>query len=117
MRTATAPPGPTPHREVAPTHATTGHAQHDHQQRIHRSGEEHVIGRDDAGQVRPQHAGQPAAAAGEQVRVATPAAAVQAGADYLVVGRPITAAADPALAADAIVAEMEKALAANSSQA
>jgi orotidine-5'-phosphate decarboxylase len=52
-----------------------------------------------------------AAAAGDQVRVATPAAAVQAGADYLVVGRPITEAADPVAAADAIVAEMERALA------
>ncbi len=47
------------------------------------------------------------AALGDQARVATPATALQAGADYLVVGRPITAAADPAAAADAIVAEME----------
>ncbi|HKZ32068.1 MAG TPA: orotidine-5'-phosphate decarboxylase, partial [Vicinamibacteria bacterium] len=31
------------------------------------------------------------------------------GADYLVVGRPITDAADPAVAADAIVREMERA--------
>jgi orotidine-5'-phosphate decarboxylase len=43
---------------------------------------------------------------GDQSRVATPAAAVAAGADYLVVGRPITAAADPRAAADAIRAEM-----------
>ncbi len=57
------------------------------------------------------------AAADDQARIATPESAVRAGADYLVVGRPITAADDPALAADAIVAEMEKALAANSSQA
>jgi orotidine-5'-phosphate decarboxylase len=52
--------------------------------------------------------------ADDQVRIATPAAAIRAGADYLVVGRPITAAADPAAAADAIVAEMGHALAAGS---
>ena len=33
----------------------------------------------------------------------------RAGADYLVVGRPITEAADPGAAADAIVREMERA--------
>jgi orotidine-5'-phosphate decarboxylase len=49
-------------------------------------------------------------AAGDQVRAATPAAALGAGADYLVVGRPITASEDPAAAADRIVAEMETAL-------
>jgi orotidine-5'-phosphate decarboxylase len=43
---------------------------------------------------------------GDQKRVTTPAAAVRAGADYLVVGRPIVAAADPKAAADAIVAEI-----------
>jgi len=47
-----------------------------------------------------------AAAAGDQARPATPAAARRAGADYLVVGRPITQSADPRAAADAIVAEM-----------
>jgi orotidine-5'-phosphate decarboxylase len=46
------------------------------------------------------------AAVGDQKRVATPAAAIAAGADYLVVGRPIVAAADPKAAADAIVAEI-----------
>jgi orotidine-5'-phosphate decarboxylase len=44
--------------------------------------------------------------AGDQKRIATPAAAIEAGADYLVVGRPITAAPDPKGAADAIVAEI-----------
>ncbi len=43
---------------------------------------------------------------GDQKRVVTPASAIAAGADYLVVGRPIVAAADPRAAADAIVAEI-----------
>jgi orotidine-5'-phosphate decarboxylase len=47
------------------------------------------------------------AAADDQARIATPASAIAAGADYLVVGRPITGAPDPVAAADAIVAEME----------
>jgi len=51
------------------------------------------------------------AAANDQVRVATLERAIQAGADYLVVGRPITEASDPVAAADAIVAEMERGLA------
>ncbi len=46
------------------------------------------------------------AARGDQKRIMTPAAAIAAGADYLVVGRPITEAADPKAAADAIVAEI-----------
>jgi orotidine-5'-phosphate decarboxylase len=47
---------------------------------------------------------------GDQRRVATAEAAIRAGADYLVVGRPINAAADPKVAADAIVAEIEAGL-------
>jgi orotidine-5'-phosphate decarboxylase len=50
------------------------------------------------------------AAAGDQSRAATPATALAAGADHLVVGRPITAADDPRAAAEAIVREMESAL-------
>jgi orotidine-5'-phosphate decarboxylase len=50
-------------------------------------------------------------AAGDQKRIMTPARAIAAGADYLVVGRPITEAADPRLAADAIQAEIAHALA------
>lgn len=46
----------------------------------------------------------------DQARIATPESAIRAGADYIVVGRPITGAPDPAAAADAIVAEMERAL-------
>src|SRR4029078_4546462 len=49
------------------------------------------------------------AATGEQKRIMTPAPAIAAGADYLVVGRPITAAADPKAAADAIQAEIKQA--------
>jgi orotidine-5'-phosphate decarboxylase len=49
------------------------------------------------------------AATGDQKRIMTPAAAVAAGADYLVVGRPILEAADPKAAADAIVAEIAQA--------
>jgi orotidine-5'-phosphate decarboxylase len=47
------------------------------------------------------------ASADDQRRVAAPAAAILAGADYLVVGRPILNAADPVAAADAIIREME----------
>jgi orotidine-5'-phosphate decarboxylase len=46
----------------------------------------------------------PAAHGDDQIRTATPAAALAAGADYLVVGRPVTAALDPGAAAEAILA-------------
>ena len=49
------------------------------------------------------------ATAGDQKRVMTPAAAIRAGADYLVIGRPILEAADPQAAAEAIVAEIASA--------
>lgn len=49
------------------------------------------------------------AATNDQSRVATPGAAIRAGADYLVVGRPITAAKDPREAALQIDAEIEAA--------
>jgi len=48
----------------------------------------------------------PGAARGDQSRTASPAAAVAAGADYIVVGRPILEAHDPAAAADTIVREL-----------
>lgn len=50
-------------------------------------------------------------AAGDQARVATPQMAITAGADYVVVGRPITAAADPRQAAEGFVQAIEEALA------
>jgi orotidine-5'-phosphate decarboxylase len=46
------------------------------------------------------------AAIGDQKRIATPAAALAAGADYLVIGRPITQAPDPGTAVSAILKEM-----------
>lgn len=46
---------------------------------------------------------------GDQKRVMTPAKAIAAGSDYLVVGRPILAAADPKAAAEAIVTEIAQA--------
>ena len=45
-------------------------------------------------------------AKGDQSRVNTPAAAIATGADYLVVGRPITEAADPRRAAEEILREI-----------
>ena len=46
------------------------------------------------------------AAANDQARTETPAAAIQAGSDLLVIGRPITTAPDMAAAAKAIEAEL-----------
>jgi len=47
------------------------------------------------------------AAKGDQKRVMTPAEAIRAGADYIVIGRPITASDDPKAAFDRIVAEIQ----------
>jgi orotidine-5'-phosphate decarboxylase len=49
-------------------------------------------------------------ATGDQKRIMTPARAIAAGADYLVVGRPVMEAADPKAAAEAIHAEVAQAL-------
>jgi len=51
--------------------------------------------------IRPQ-----GSAAGDQARAATPRAAREAGADLLVIGRPITGAADPRKAVDALVDQL-----------
>jgi orotidine-5'-phosphate decarboxylase len=55
--------------------------------------------------IRPAGAGM-----GDQKRVKTPAAAITAGADFLVIGRPILEATDPKAAAEAIVAEIASAV-------
>jgi orotidine-5'-phosphate decarboxylase len=49
-------------------------------------------------------------ASGDQKRIMTPGRAIAAGADYLVVGRPILEAGDPKAAAEAIQAEIKQAL-------
>lgn len=49
-------------------------------------------------------------ATGDQHRIATPADAIAAGADYLVIGRPITEAAYPKQAAASIISEIENTL-------
>jgi orotidine-5'-phosphate decarboxylase len=48
---------------------------------------------------------------GDQKRIMTPGRAISAGADYLVVGRPVMEATDPRAAAETIVAEIKLALA------
>ena len=53
--------------------------------------------------VRPEWA-----ASNDQQRVMTPAEAINAGADYIVVGRPITAADNPREAAKKILQEIHK---------
>ncbi|TNB88593.1 orotidine 5'-phosphate decarboxylase / HUMPS family protein, partial [Paracoccus marcusii] len=45
-------------------------------------------------------------ALGDQKRVETPASAIAAGVDHIVVGRPVWQAADPRAAAQAILAEL-----------
>jgi len=47
---------------------------------------------------------------GDQQRAMTPAAALKAGANYLVIGRPITASPDPAAAFERICAELKQEL-------
>jgi orotidine-5'-phosphate decarboxylase len=72
--------------------------------------------------VRPEHTGRPEQTGGvwgaisgpaqsndDQVRTATPHAAISAGANYLVVGRPITAAPDPVAAVRAVLDEIASA--------
>jgi orotidine-5'-phosphate decarboxylase len=49
-------------------------------------------------------------ASGDQKRIMTPGRAIAAGADYLVVGRPVVEAADPKTTAEAIQAEIAQAL-------
>ncbi|HEY5829100.1 orotidine-5'-phosphate decarboxylase [Methyloceanibacter sp.] len=49
--------------------------------------------------------------AGDQARVTTPEQAIAAGADYIVVGRPISASADPAAAAQIFTHQIEQGLA------
>lgn len=55
--------------------------------------------------IRPQ-----GSAIGDQKRIMTPALAIKAGADRLVIGRPITAAPDPKAATDAILVEISAAI-------
>jgi orotidine-5'-phosphate decarboxylase len=67
--------------------------------------------------IRPLVGGRPArmrkGRTDDQARVATPAEAIRAGADYLVIGRPITGAPDPEAAARAMLDEISSALSQN----
>ncbi len=56
--------------------------------------------------VRPKETGKAAGKKDDQSRTATPTEAIRAGADYIVVGRPILAAPDPRAAAQSIVDEI-----------
>ncbi len=58
--------------------------------------------------IRPEN--ETAISGDDQARTATPGDALRAGADYIVVGRPIVRASDPAAAARAVIAEMADAL-------
>jgi orotidine-5'-phosphate decarboxylase len=64
--------------------------------------------------IRPEVPGGPAGGrkrkTDDQARIATPAEAIRAGADYLVIGRPITGAPDPRVAARAVLEEISSAL-------
>ena len=46
----------------------------------------------------------------DQIRIVSPTDAIKAGADYIIIGRPITHAADPTVAAKLIINEIEEAL-------
>ena len=46
----------------------------------------------------------------DQIRIVSPTDAIKAGADYIIIGRPITHAADPVVAAKLVIAEIEDAL-------
>lgn len=46
----------------------------------------------------------------DQIRVVTPADAIRAGVDFMVVGRPITSADDPVVAANMILEEIDAAM-------
>jgi orotidine-5'-phosphate decarboxylase len=59
----------------------------------------------------------PGGTAGDQTRAVTPQSAIAAGADYLVIGRPINQAADPLAAVETFVQSVEEALAARSGAA
>lgn len=57
--------------------------------------------------IRPLDPNKPQRHRDDQAQITTPSSAVRCGADYLVVGRPITAAPDPVQATDAILKDIE----------